>query len=353
MPKKINIKGPIIPNDAKWIYDMFEMEATCPNDVISVIEKANNQELEIMINSGGGDVYSGSEIYTALKEYKGNVVVKIVGIAASAASVIAMAGKKVIISPTAQIMIHNVSSYAGGDYRDLQHESDVLKNYNTSIANAYILKSGLSQEELLELMDKETWFNAQQALEKNLVDEIMFNNSNETRLVASADNTKMIPVEVINKFMEERMSNIGEGQLPKDNEEEPKDEEDEVMTLEELKAKHPDLYNQIINEAKEEGIKNENERIKAIEELGVPGFEDLINKAKFENKDSAEKLAMDIIKAQKNMGTDYLKNLKDDAKDLDGVEGSEAPENESKKAKEKEAVNIIASFMNKKRGGNQ
>lgn len=125
------------------------------------------------------------------------------------------------------------------------------------------------------------------------------------------------------------------------------------MTLEELKAKHPDLYNQIINEGKEEGTKNENERIKAIEDLGVPGFEDLVNKAKFENKDSAEKLAMDIIKAQKNMGKDYLKNLQEDAKDLDGVEGSEAPEDESKKAKEKEAVNIIASFMNKKRGGNQ
>lgn len=352
MVKRINIKGPIIPNDYKWIYDLFEMESTCPNDVISAIEKSNNQELEVIINSGGGDVYSGSEIYTALKEHKGNVVVKIVGIAASAASVIAMAGKKVIISPTAQIMIHNVSSSAGGDYRDLQHESEVLKNYNTSIANAYILKSGLSQEELLELMDKETWFNAQQALEKNLVDEIMFSNQNETRLVASADNTKMIPTKVINKFMEERKSNLGGNPLPKENEE-PKNEEDENMTLEELKAKHLDLYNQIINEGKEEGIKNENERIKSIEELGVPGFEDLVNKAKFENKDSAEKLAMDIIKAQKNMGKDYLKNLQEDAKDLDGVEGSEAPEDESKEAKQKEAANIIANFANKRRGGKQ
>lgn len=351
MPKRIDIKGVIISNDDKWIYDLFEMEATCPNDVTREIQDAKGRDLEIIINSGGGDVYSGSEIYTAIKEHKGNSTVKIVGLAASAASVIAMAGKKVLISPTAQIMIHNVSSSAGGDYRDLKHSSDILKNYNKSIANAYMLKSGLSQDELLKLMDKETWFNAQQALEKNLVDEVMFE---EAKLVANADNTKMIPEEVINKLRNERLSNLGVETSPKEDLDN-KNKGDEDMTLEELKAKHPDLYNQIIEEGKKEGIKNENERIKAIEELGVPGFEDLVNKAKFENKDTAEKLAMDIIKAQKKVGANHLENLKKDAKDLDKVEGSEAPEEGkgNKEDKEKEGANLIASFMNKRKGGNQ
>jgi cbb3-type cytochrome oxidase cytochrome c subunit len=125
------------------------------------------------------------------------------------------------------------------------------------------------------------------------------------------------------------------------------------MTLEELKEKHLDLYNQIFDEGKKEGIKTENERIKAIEDLGVPGFEDLVTKAKFENKDTAEKLAMDIIKAQKNLGKDYLDDLKKDAKDLDDVKGSEAPENKAEEKDVKEGASLIAKFANKKRGGKE
>ena len=196
MAKKINIKGVIIPNDHKWIYDWFEMESTCPNDVSKVIDDANGEDVEIIINSGGGDVFSGSEIYTVLKDYKGNKTVKIVGVAASAASIIAMAGDKVLISPTAQIMIHNVRARGSGDYRDFEHTADVLKNYNKSIANAYRLKTGLSEKELLELMDKESWFTAQEAIEYKLADEIMFDN--QMQLVASV--ASMIPLEIINKM---------------------------------------------------------------------------------------------------------------------------------------------------------
>lgn len=196
MAKKINIKGVIIPNDHKWIYDWFEMESTCPNDVSKAIDDANGEDVEIVINSGGGDVFSGSEIYTVLKDYKGNKTVKIVGVAASAASIIAMAGDKVLISPTAQIMIHNVRARGSGDYRDFEHTADVLKNYNKSIANAYRLKTGLTEKELLELMDKESWFTAQEAIEYKLADEIMFDN--QMQLVASV--ASMIPLEIINKM---------------------------------------------------------------------------------------------------------------------------------------------------------
>lgn len=356
MPKKLNIKGVIIPNDYKWIYDWFEIDSTCPNDVNAQLEEANGEDIEVIINSGGGDVPSGSEIYTSLKDYSGNSIGKIVGWAASAASVAAMGVKKLLISPTAQIMMHNVSSYASGDYRDLQHESDVLKNYNTSIANAYILKSGMSQEELLELMNQETWLNAQQALEKKLVDEIMFDEGNQLKIVASSRDSQLIPIEIINKVKNELLKNgVNKSSLVNpivtNQDDNLNNEEEGIMNLEELKEKHPDLYNQLINKGREEGIKAENERIKAIEDLGVLGFENLVNKAKFENKDTAEKLAMDIIKAQKNIGKDYLKNLKDDAKDLDDVEGSEAPENEKKEAKVKEGATLIANFANKKRGG--
>ncbi len=198
MAKKINVKGPIVSNSDAWIYEWFGIEATSPQKVNNALEKANGEDIEVEINSGGGSVFAGSEIYTALKSYKGNVIVKIVGLAASAASVIAMAGNKVMMSPTAQIMIHNVSSRAEGDYRDMEHTADVLKNADNTIANAYRIKTSKTQEELLALMDKETWMTADKAKELGFVDEIMFEN--DSQLVASTDYSGMLPPEVINKI---------------------------------------------------------------------------------------------------------------------------------------------------------
>lgn len=198
MAKKINIKGPIVGNSEVWIYEWFGIEAASPNSVSKVIDEANGEDLEVEINSSGGSVFAGSEIYTILKDYKGHVTVKIVGLAASAASVIAMAGNKVMMSPTAQMMIHNVSTYTSGDYRDMEHSAEVLKSANNTIANAYRLKTGKTQEELLKLMDNETWMTAQKAKELGFVDEIMFEN--DSQLVASTDYSGMLPPEVINKI---------------------------------------------------------------------------------------------------------------------------------------------------------
>nr|WP_121614783.1 head maturation protease, ClpP-related [Virgibacillus halodenitrificans] len=361
---KINIKGTIISSDIQWIYDLFGIESTSPEKVNKLIDSANGEDLEVVINSPGGDVYAGSEIYTMLKEYetKGNVVSKIVGVAASAASVVAMAGKT-LISPTAQIMIHNAKSGTMGDHRDLQHGSEFLRGWDKSITNAYTLKSGMTQKELLELMDKETWFNAQQAKEKGLVDEIMFEDQNQPKLVASIGDAQIIPQQVIDKIRNEfKKDNPSEeelkGLLPgavsnqatvANN----KQEDDEDMDLEKLKNEYPDLYNQIKNEGHQEGIKAENERIKAIEDMAVPGHGDLINKAKFETKDTAEKLAMNIIKAQKEQGANFLQNRNNEAQELNDIQGNDAPENNKiDDVKREENANTIANFINKSRGGN-
>lgn len=194
---KLNIKGVVVSNDDKWIYDLFDVEAVSPRDVLEALEEAGSEALEVVINSPGGDVFAGSEIYTAIKEHKGEVTTKIVGIAASMGSVIAMAGDKTLISPTAQIMIHNVSSCAGGDYRDMEHQAEVLKNYNKSIASAYMLKSGMSEEDLLFLMDQESWINAKDALDYGLVDEVMFEE--QSPKLAASIKTEMLPQEVIKK----------------------------------------------------------------------------------------------------------------------------------------------------------
>ena len=209
MAKKINIKGPIVGNSEAWIYEWFGIEATSSKSVNDSLSQADGEDIEVEINSGGGSVFAGSEIYTALKSYPGNVTVKIVGLAASAASVVAMAGKKILMSPTAQMMIHNVSSCAAGDYREMEHTAEILKSANDTIANAYRLKTGKTQEELLKLMDNETWMTAQKAKELGFIDEIMFEN--DSQLVASTDYSGMLPQEVINKIRNTIKSpNVGE-----------------------------------------------------------------------------------------------------------------------------------------------
>ncbi len=195
---KIRIAGTIVSNDEKWIYDWFDIEAFCYKDLTSKI-KDEFEPLEIEINSPGGDVFAGSEIYTALKKHKGKVRVDVVGLAASAASVIAMAGETVRMAPTAQMMIHNVSAVGSGDYRDMEHLSTVLKQANETIANAYMLKTGKTKEELLAMMDSEKWFTPEQAKEEGFIDEIMFNNKTGYNLVAGFK-PSVIPGEIINKM---------------------------------------------------------------------------------------------------------------------------------------------------------
>jgi hypothetical protein len=111
-----------------------------------------------------------------------------------------MAGGIVKISPTAEIMIHNVTEIAQGDYRDFEHEAEVLKDYNKTIANAYTLKSGMSHDELLSLMDKETWLTPQKAKEYDLVDEIMFDEGKKLAAVAGIGENILLPDNVINKM---------------------------------------------------------------------------------------------------------------------------------------------------------
>jgi ATP-dependent Clp protease, protease subunit len=175
----VSINGPIVSSNDQPIYDWMGMDATSPRSVQEQIDKAKGGTLEVLINSGGGSVFAGSEIYTTLMEYKNTVTVKVIGIAASAASVIAMAGDEILMSPTSQLMIHNSTGYSQGDYRVMDHTSNVLKNINETIANAYVIKTGLDRKELLRLMDKETWFTPEQALNLNLIDAILFQTPKE------------------------------------------------------------------------------------------------------------------------------------------------------------------------------
>lgn len=137
---------------------------------------AGNGDITVWINSPGGDCVAAAQIYNMLMNYKGNVTIKIDGIAASAASVIAMAGTKVIMSPVSMMMIHNPATAAFGDSADMQKAIAMLDEVKESIINAYELKTGLSRAKLSHLMDAETWMDANSAVEMGFADEIMQRN---------------------------------------------------------------------------------------------------------------------------------------------------------------------------------
>lgn len=134
---------------------------------------AGSGPVTIWLNSPGGDCVAASQIYSMLMDYKGDVTVKIDGIAASAASVIAMAGTTVVMAPTALMMIHNPITMAFGQADDMQKAIDMLAEVKESIINAYELKTGLSRTKLSHYMDAETWFNANKAVELGFADGIL------------------------------------------------------------------------------------------------------------------------------------------------------------------------------------
>ena len=198
----INIRGDIVGNDDKWIYDWFDMDATCPKDVTDIIQAAEEgEEIEVLINSGGGSVWAGQEIYSALAKSR-NVIIRIQSLAGSAAGVVAMAGRN-IISPVAMIMIHNVSmSGASGDYHDMQKNAEILKQMNAAMASAYTQKSGRPLDEILKLMDKETWLTANQCLEYGFVDEI--ETGQQSVIYTNSYSGMWLTDEIRQKAMEQR-----------------------------------------------------------------------------------------------------------------------------------------------------
>lgn len=134
---------------------------------------AGSGDITVWINSPGGDCVAAAQIYNMLMDYKGNVTVKIDGIAASAASVIAMAGTKVMVSPVSMLMIHNPMTVAMGDSGEMEKAIEMLASVKDSIINAYEIKTGLSRARLSHLMDAETWMDANKAVELGFADEIM------------------------------------------------------------------------------------------------------------------------------------------------------------------------------------
>ncbi|HEP1404239.1 phage ClpP protease [Streptococcus pyogenes] len=198
MPKRINLKGPLIANNSQEVYDYYGMEAASAKSIIEKLPE-DNSDIILEVNSNGGLVTVGSEIYTALRNYKGKVTAEITGMAASAASVAVMGADKVVMSPTAQMMVHKaLFNWVAGNSDDLDKASNALKSSDKAIVNAYVAKTGKSEDEIMDLMRNETFMSAQEAVENGFADEVM-----TFEAVASID-SMMLPQAVIDDYYASR-----------------------------------------------------------------------------------------------------------------------------------------------------
>ncbi|MEQ9810312.1 head maturation protease, ClpP-related [Streptococcus jiangjianxini] len=192
--KRIQMRGPLIPNNNQEAYDYFGMEATSAKKIIDQLPD-DGSDVVLEVNSNGGVVTVGSDIYTALKNYPGHITAEITGMAASAASFSIMGADKVVISPTAQIMIHKALVLcASGNSDELTSMADALEASDKAIVNAYVSKTGLDASEIMAMMQKETYMSAQEAVNRGFADEVM------TFEVTNSLNAGLLPQAVVDDF---------------------------------------------------------------------------------------------------------------------------------------------------------
>lgn len=321
-------------------------------------------EITVRINSTGGSVYDGLSIRSQLKSHKAVVTVIVDGLAASIASIIAMGADKIIMAKGSNMMIHNPMASAFGEAKDLRNTADFLDKIRESLVSVYADKTGLSSDELIDLLDAETWMSAEEAVENGFADEVEGQLEVTAKMAGTIAVFNGIPMDVSNYVnVPERLLNMAPPSIPM----KPKaiaqskpvaqtkpiqQEEEKEMNLEQLKNEYPDLYQQIVNEALNQGVEQERNRFKAIDEIAMPGYEDIINKAKYESGESAELVAMMMIKQDKALAGNHLANTQIDAADLTNVGGTGAPQNlETEAEQASNQAQRMANFVNTRRKG--
>nr|DAN75913.1 MAG TPA: putative ATP dependent Clp protease [Caudoviricetes sp.]DAW77511.1 MAG TPA: Putative ATP dependent Clp protease [Caudoviricetes sp.] len=306
-----------------------------------ISDKAFKQDIEnlgdvenitLHINSPGGSVFSAVAIANTLKNHKAKVVANIDGLAASAATIITSACDVVRMPKNALFMIHNPITFAYGNNQDMEKTLDMLNKVKNSIIETYLYKANTDKETLSKLMNDETWMDAETAKEYGFIDEILDEEIEkefvENKLIINSmafdiSKFKIFKAEKTNKSQNPTPLNITINSTG--NAENIADEiknilnngnnkkEEEKMTLEELKNKFPELYDQVFNEGKEAGISKENERMKAIDEMKISNYPDLVENAKYTEKIEANELAMKILKKQNEEKAEKLEGLKNES----------------------------------------
>ena len=266
--------------------------------------------LTISINSFGGSVYTALSIYSLLKNHKGQITFRIDGTAMSAATIItSVPNARVIMPRGAMMMIHKVSVGIYGNADDLKKTVEDIEKLEQNVLEIYAEKTGKSIDAIRALVDQETYFTAEEAVEFGLADEV-----DETQTIENRVDENIISINGLD---------IQAGLLAKA----PKSlfvssnvKEVQVMNLETLKSDYPELFQAIRNEALAEGAAKERARIQSIEEIAMAGHEALVTAAKFDGITTAEMLAVQMVKAEKAKATIRMANIVEDAKALEDTQ---------------------------------
>lgn len=255
-------------------------------------------EIELHINSPGGAVFEGNVIYNELRRHKAKVTAIVDGLAASIASVIAMAADKIIMPSNAMMMIHDPSGLAWGNAQEMQKMIERLEKIKEGAVTAYEGKTGLSRDEISEMMTEETWLTADEAVEKGFADEV----EGAVQMAACFDikgKFKNAPTQFFPKnlaFVENESAHLD---LKLKSSTSDPSGDFTVLTLETLKADHPEIYNQVVTD----GATQERQRIQAVMKQSMPGHEELLNKLAFDGKTTGPEAAVEVLSAHKaNLG---------------------------------------------------
>jgi len=311
--------GPISSQQSWWedrvTPQQFNKELAALGDVPEII---------VRINSGGGDVFAANAIFTRLKDHTAKITVKIDGWAASAATIIAMAGDRVKIARNGVFMIHDPAMTVWDTFRaeDFEKMADELKVIKQSIVNTYAMKTGKSADDIAALMSNEKWWTGDEAVENGFCDELMFEEAetvveNSSKIVVNSTPIDISVFKTVPKALLNSPHNQGSLINSAAAKKEPKEEkkmieaENSIGTVDALKAAYPDLVAAIQDEAAAE----ERSRIKAIEDMAGGNYADLVSDAKFGHPCTAEQVAMKIIAEHNKLGEQWLKDRAKDAEE--------------------------------------
>lgn len=348
--KTIKIRGPIVPNNTAGFYDWIGWDCCSPGKVEKALDDAAGDDVTLEINSQGGVCVSGYEIYTMLRGYSGNVTAHVV-YAASAATLVACAADKALISDAGIYMIHNTQSSTQGDYRDMDESGDALRQFNEGLLNAYEKKTGMSREDIQSLMDENTYMGPKRAIEYGFIDGYIFEQEGKPNLVqtAVAAEVPIVPEGIAKEVMAMlKNKKVAPGQQKGKEGEENMTLEDFAKQSKEASAELEDLKERM----RAEGAMHERERMKALDALeGIVSADDLKDAKYGEKPMDAPALAYQEAMKNKQAAANYMANAISDAKDSGtediGIGKVDAGETETNEADE------MAAYINKKRGGNR
>lgn len=392
MAKKICLKGPILDNDTSRLYDWIGWQSTCPAKLEQALAQTDGDDIILEVNSPGGYCNSGFEMYTLLKEYPGNIEAHII-CAASAMTVVCCAADRCLISDAGMYMVHNTQGGGDGDYRDMLNIAECLEEYNESVINVYVRRTGKSREELKDIMDHTTWMSPGKAVAEGFVDGYLFGEPGGEKADEPDAPQASDPAEVMGMIMNSSIPVLGrdkvaeltalmklsEGNHPSgtcgdaqqsgeqihsgdagsdtvtDNLAKPDNEGGNHMKLEEFLDSDPEAkaeFDSYVQNAQNLAACAENARLRELDSICASVPEDTLFQAKYGDdpvRMTAPELALQILAEDGKKARNYMTNAVEDSENS-GVDSVGLANPKAETAGNEDESGMMAGYVNASRG---